>query len=334
MISEVSMKRAISAWTQRHSGTWRDADETELQAWLVADAEHREAYEKVARAWTTAGALQGHPAIERLREYDNAAFKSGAQISRSLLAKLAIAACIALLSVALGVSLWPAASRWWNGPEIRLTTLKGQPRPFTLDDGTQVLLDADSELVARIGHHSRRVSLIHGEALLTVVHDSSRPLELTLGAGRIQDLGTRFDVEYLSDSSRIAVLEGRVAVLTPRGRALLVAGQSSGYDSAGNLQPVSPLDPAATRWSQGERHFDREPLGDVLERLARYHPVTFVFAASHLRNLRVSGTFRTGDQDLFLRTLAAALPIEVKYLTPERIEISARTPDNRMGDSH
>ena len=333
MISEVSVQHALQAWTRRQSGTWREADEQELQAWLVAAAEHRAAYEKVARAWTKAGDLKHYLTDDMRREYETA-LHSSAPAPRFTVTKAAIAACLALLSLGVGIVLWSGTSRWWNGPEIRLTTARGQTKSFALEDGTQVLLDAGSQLVAHIGSHSRGALLVRGEALINVAHDPTRPFEVTLGAGRIQDLGTRFDIETLADSSRIAVLEGRVGVLTSRGRVLLVAGQASGYDRSGNLQAVRPFDTTTAQWSQGQRHFDHEPLGDVLERLTRYHTVTFVYTDPDLRNLRVSGTFRTGDQELFLRTLAAALPIELKYLNPGQVEISARPVNHRASDAH
>ena len=321
MTTEFYLQHAIRAWTRRHSGAWRENDEKALQAWLAANAEHREAYEKVARAWVTAGALKHAPTHE------------SALPSRFTVTKTAIAACITLLALGVGMMLSPALTRWWNGPEVSLTTVKGQSKSFTLEDGTSVLLDADSQLVAHIGYHSRRAVLVRGEALINAAHDPARPFEVALGAGRIQDLGTRFDIETLPDSNRIAVLEGRVGVLTARGRALLVAGQSSDYDNAGNLQAVRSFDVTAVQWSQGRRHFDREPLGDVLERLTRYHAVTFVYTDTELKNLRVSGTFRTDDQGLFLRTLAAALPIELKYLDAEKVEISPRTTDHGTSDA-
>ena len=308
MIAAIAMKRAIREWTRRQSGTWREADESALQAWLGAADEHRAAFEKVGRAWAVAGGLREHVSGDR-----------------SSVSKAAVAACIVLLSGAVIGSLWPAAQRWWSGPEVRLATPRGQPRTFVLDDGTRVLLDADSELVAQIGFRRRQLSLLRGEALLTVSHDASRPLEVRIGRGRVQDLGTRFDIEYLAGAARISVLEGRVGVFTSEGQTLLLAGQTGGYDSAGNLKSAGSLDAAATRWSEGLRHFDREPLGDVIERLARYHAVTFVFAESRLRDLRVSGTFKTSDLPLFLRTLAAALPVEMRYLTPDKIEITFRS---------
>jgi transmembrane sensor len=314
MSAATSLTEAIEVWTRRQSGTWSEADEQQLQTWLAATAAHREAYEKVGRAWDKAGDLKHY----LTRDRRTAPARLGG------VAGIAIAACLALLALGVGFGLWPSASRWWSGPEINLVSAKGQTRSFTLEDGTQVWLDADSQLRVRIGHYSRKAALVRGEALLNVTHDPERPFEITLGIGRIQDLGTRFDIEALPDSSRIEVLEGRVGVLTPQGRALLVAGQSSGYDRSGNLQAVSSFNATAAQWSQGQRHFDREPLGDVLERLTRYHATTFVYTNPNLRNLRVSGTFRTSDQALFLRTLAGALPIEVRYLGPSRVEIANR----------
>jgi len=38
----------------------------------------------------------------------------------------------------------------------------------------------------------------------------------------------------------------------------------------------------------GQRHFDGELLCDVLERLTRYHAVTFEFTDARLEQLRVS----------------------------------------------
>ena len=324
MSAATSLAEAIEVWTRRQSGTWNEADERQLQTWLAATAEHREAYEKVGRAWDKAGDLKHYLTRDLHREYEHAGQRSMAPGRFGGVAGIAIAACLALVALGVGFGLWPSASRWWGGPEINLVSAKGQTQSFTLEDGTQVWLDADSQLMVRIGHSSRKASLVRGEALINVTHDPERPFEVTLGIGRIQDLGTRFDIEALPDSSRIEVLEGRIGVLTPQGRALLVAGQSSGYDRSGNLQAVRSFNATAAQWSQGQRHFDREPLGDVLERLTRYHATTFVYTDPNLRNLRVSGTFRTSDQALFLRTLAGALPIEVRYLGPGRVEIANR----------
>ncbi len=336
MISEISMRHAIHAWTRRHSGEWLEADEADLQKWLASDSEHREAYEKVGRAWGLAGKLKQTDA--RAGTGAGAAPSDSPQpgslpasAPASLAKRAAVAAGIALLALAVG---WPALRsgyRWWNGTQIQLATQKGQPHNFSLEDGTTVMLDADSQLTANIGARRRSVSLDHGEALFNIKPDASRPFEVVTSAGRVQDLGTRFDIEALENSTRVSVLEGRVGVLTAKGQALLTPGQAGGYDNAGNLLPTEPFKEDTTRWSGGQRHFDHEFLDHVLERVARYHAVKFVFSDSHLRELRVSGTFRIEDLPLFLRTLAAALPVEPRYLNPQQIEIAAATPATPPG---
>jgi transmembrane sensor len=329
MISEISKQHAIRSWTRRHSGDWRETDEADLQKWLAADREHREAYEKVGRAWALAGKLKpsdagvaaGAAPLERWRAESLTASAPASIVKRAVLA-----AGVAVLALAIGWPLYRSGHRWWSGTQIQLATRKGEPQSFSLDDGSTVTLDADSKLTAHIGARRRSVSLDHGEAVFNIKRDALRPFEVVTSAGRVQDLGTRFDIEALENSTRVSVLEGRVGVLTAKGQALLVSGQAGGYDNAGNLLPTEPFKEDTTRWSGGQRHFDREFLDHVLERVARYHAVKFVFSDSHLRQLRVSGTFRLGDLPLFLRTLAAALPIEPRYLDPRQIEIAAATP--------
>lgn len=229
-------------------------------------------------------------------------------------------ACVVVLAVILAIPAWRQVDRWWNGTMLHWVAPRGESRTLVLEDGTQVLLDADSDLVARFGAHARRVSLVRGEALFTVTHDASRPFEIEIGPGRVVDLGTRFDVEKLPDAVRVAVFAGRVGIKTAHGEVVLGMGRGGGYDASGVLLPVRKVDATTTLRSDGERHFDSEPLAAVVARLARYHPVTFEFSEPRLQELRVSGTFRVTDLELFLRTVSAALPVEARWVGPQRME--------------
>jgi transmembrane sensor len=306
-ISDLSLEQAIRTWTRRHSGAWTQEDERQLTAWLAAAPENRAAYEKVASIWEAAGKLER-------RGYD--AVVPG----RTLTAARVALACAAMLVAVLAIPAWRQADRWWNGVTVHWVTPRGESRTLVLEDGTQVLLDADSVLVAKLGAHARRVSLVRGEALFTVTHDAARPFEIEIGPGRVVDLGTRFDVEKLQDAVRVAVYEGRVGIKTAHGEMVLGAGRGCGYDDSGALLPVRKVDAATTLRSDGERRFDSEPLAAVVARLARYHAVTFEFSDPQLQELRVSGTFRVTDLTLFLRTLSAALPIEARWIGLQRVE--------------
>jgi transmembrane sensor len=309
--SDSSLEQAIGAWTRRHSGTWTEEDERQLTAWLAAAPENRAAYEKVANVWQATGKLER-------RAYD------AAVPDRSLMAPRVALACAVVLAAVLAIPAWQQADRWWNGVTVHWVAPRGESRTLVLEDGTHVLLDSDSDLVAKFGAHARRVSLVRGEALFTVTHDASRPFEIEIGPGRVVDLGTRFDVEKLPDAVRVAVFEGRVGVKTVHGEVVLGAGRGCGYDDSGVLLPVRKVDAATTVRSDGERHFDSEPLVAVAARLARYHPVTFEFSDARLQELRLSGTFRVTDLELFLRTLSAALPVESRWVGPQRVEFFPR----------
>ena len=314
-ISDLSLEQAIRAWARRHSGTWTEEDERQFAAWLEAAPENRAAYERVAGLWQTAGKLEqrGHDA---------------AVPGRSLMVpahRIALA-CAVVLAAVLVIPAWRQADRWWNGVTVHWVAPRGESRTLVLEDGTRVLLDADSDLVAKFGAHARRVSLVRGEALFTVTHDASRPFEIEIGPGRVVDLGTRFDVEKLPDAVRVAVFEGRVGIKTAHGEVVLGTGRGCGYDDRGILLPVRQVDAATTLRPDGERHFDSEPLAAVVARLARYHRVTFEFSDPRLQDLRLSGTLRVTDLALFLRTLSAALPVEARWIGPQRVEFFPRGP--------
>jgi transmembrane sensor len=306
-VTDLRLQQAVRSWTLRQSGSWTRDDEANLETWLAADPENRVAYEKVGRAWAVTGQAAGRVSRELppRRPY-------GLWIAASLLAALAY-------------PLWLMSDNWWNGPRTEWSAERGQTRKIQLADGTRIVLDADSAVESRIGARSRHILLVRGEALLTVVHDATRPFKVDVGPGRITDIGTEFDIETLNGKARVSVLEGRVSVETARGALMLAAGQASGYDNQGALLPVSDIDGAVTIWETGQRHFNADRLSDVLERITRYHLVSFVFKDPELKDLRVSGTFRTDNLPLFLRTLRAALPIETVWLDAQRVEISRRT---------
>ena len=109
-----SLEDAIQAWTRRQSGTWSAVDEQQLQTWLAATAEHREAYEKVGCAWDKAGDLKHYLTRDLHHEYEHAGQRSIAPGRFGGVAGIAIAACLALLALGVGFRLWPSASRWWR----------------------------------------------------------------------------------------------------------------------------------------------------------------------------------------------------------------------------
>lgn len=311
-----ALDEAIRRLAARHSGEWSEADAMDLQAWLAESRTNQSAYDQVNRAWLAAAQVSRMPSGRR-HGWHRFAIPS---------ARAPAVIALTVMLVALG---WHLGATWWNGKVIRTVTARGQPRELVLSDGTRVYLEARSELLAQIGAHARRVSLLQGEARFVVTHDESRPFSVRAGPGQITDAGTSFDVEMLPEGVGIRIIEGAVGVKTASGSLQLTAGQRSGYDLRGVLDQPIESRVAANAWIDGLRLFEAEALADVVERFARYHEVEFTFADPAARRVRVSGSFRVRDLDSFLSTLRTAFPIEVRRPSPTRIELAYRRPGSQ-----
>lgn len=296
-------QEAVRWCVKRHSGDWSADEDAKFEHWLTAAEANRQAHWKVSRAWSVAGQLS-----ESAANVPSAPRRSYRPVVFALLALAVLAPFIA----------WEG-ERWWNGTPETIATTRGQFKTLTLTDGSEIQLDADSEAIVRIGSRGRGAELVRGAASFVVVHDDTRPFEVKAGAGRIIDLGTRFDVDIRSGHVRIEVYEGRVAMQTANGESELVAGQGAGYAPGGVLLPMVTVAGSGPAWREGKLAFRAEPLGEALQRIARYHTVNFEFADPALADLRISGLFRVDDLALFLKTLEAGFPLRASRANADRV---------------
>ncbi len=88
---------------------------------------------------------------------------------------------------------------------------------MALADGTEVRLNAGSEIVERFTAVERAVELTRGEAHFTVTKDPARPFVVGAGALRVRAIGTAFNVSRVEDRTEVLVTEGRVALATEAG---------------------------------------------------------------------------------------------------------------------
>jgi transmembrane sensor len=206
----------------------------------------------------------------------------------------------------------------------RYQTLKGEQKTISLADGSQIMLNTDTELTVSQSDSQRSVQLNHGEALFSVTHDPLRPFEVFAGSGRLRDIGTRFDVYAQADRVDVAVLEGEVDMMIAHKSVSrsLTAGQSAAYDINGNLL-ASRLThmQAVTAWQNGKLIFTDLSLPEALTQIARYHSVEFQIADPKLRELKISGTFKTSNLPLLLKTLEAGFPVKINVIDPQHIRL-------------
>lgn len=334
-------KQAIQWLVAQNSGTWSPTEQRALNEWLTADAEHQQQYQHMQKLW---GSMDAHkeqdfPQRQAALDYqppsnlDNlvqfpgltptematrqsrTASPSKREPSHWLKTGFAVAASIVLV---LGIQTYRQ-----TGVE-HYQTAKGEQQTIFLADGSQIVLNTDSEITVELQMFQRKVQLTQGEALFNVTHNPIRPFEVTAGTGKIRDIGTRFDVYAQTNQVDVAVLEGEVDIVTNNQQSpqLLSAGQAASFDRLGkvNAKPM-PSPQALTAWEHGKLIFAEQSLEDVLSQIARYHTVEFQIADPKLRDMKISGTFKTSNLQLLLETLEAGFPIKAKIIDSQHVRL-------------
>jgi transmembrane sensor len=302
-----TIQQQASYWVTRlHSDDCSDAESYAFDEWLIENENHRIAYQQVLAFWQQLADIEPHANTEL--EAARAYLRDKRQARRQFSGKRATT----VLSLLLVISASPFFWSWLHTQNYQ--TAKGEQANIELSDGSQIELNTDTELSVHYTDNARNVKLHHGEALFTVVHNSTKPFAVTAANGVIKDIGTRFNVYQQVAKVSVTVLEGEVSVTTdnnatPRN---VKPNQQLSYDNNGQLTPVTQADVNnTTAWQKKQLVFKAQPLSIVIEQLARYHDVSLQIADPRLQALKVSGSFPSDDLQVVLNTIANALPIKI-----------------------
>ncbi|HEX6858855.1 MAG TPA: FecR domain-containing protein [Caulobacteraceae bacterium] len=302
---------AAGWFARQRSGEMTPEGRAALRAWLEEDPAHRIAYLSVRRAWAGAGMVRGDPQVLEMRERWSRPAQEG-------LARRSIAAALAALVLAGGgYGGW----RYATGPkplkDEAFRTAVGEQRTLKLPDGSQVTLNTDSVLRTRADKDRRLIYLERGQAYFKVAHDRAHPFVVAAGGRTVTALGTAFDVRVDSGRFEVTLVEGKVRVEAPtpaRPTAPGAANFQATEMTAGSRLVATAREPwrvapanvvVETSWTRDILIFDDEPLSAVAAELNRYSDKKILIADAATGQTPISGTFRPGDVDSFVRTLEA-----------------------------
>lgn len=301
--SSTDVRIAAQQWFARLLAP--DCSEFERAAfahWRAVDPAHDAAYRQVEDIWARSARVREDPAIasavaEALRPARTAPRHPG----RKWLSMAAAAAVILLM-----VASW----RFWprETPAIRYATAVGQQRTVALEDGSQVVLDTNTELLVRFDRRERDLTLKHGRVDFTVRHDAERPFVVRTPEGSVTDIGTRFQVRVHGGESTVTLLQGEVKVATKDAAqsAVLAPDESItlSSDRLGVPRTVSSAELSSLRgWTQGNLVVKGWPLSAVLAEMNRYSSTKLQLGDPSLGSTSISGVFKAGDQKSFAMAL-------------------------------
>ncbi|MCU6453405.1 FecR domain-containing protein [Sphingomonas sp. A2-49] len=242
-----------------------DMDWDAFTAWLEANPRHRGAFDEIAlldeRIDLHRRSLLSVVAIADQQSLPDC---DGSRRRRSVRWGLAAAS---VAGIAMGTfALRQSDPQVANSTEYRAASTM---RVVDLGRGVRASLAPGSALVAG-GNGTGRLTL-SGRALFEVVHDPDRQVIVEAGGYRIRDVGTRFEVVTGGGMVRVAVSNGRVAVMPPSGapEVELSAGRSltGSADGRSTTMPTRSGDVGA--WKAGPMVYDQTPLAIVVADVSR-----------------------------------------------------------------
>lgn len=322
-------EQAADLFLRRRDVSWSESDQMALDSRLADGRQFADAYGRVQDSWEAVGrhatsaelmALR-EQAIARARRASARRWSMPGTRSRRFRAWASAAAVLAVCGIA-----WQLSPYGYE-PNTYKTGL-GEQKIVELPDHSHIALDARTRLRVRFTANARIVELLDGQAQFSVAKDPARPFKVEAGGKTIVAVGTVFDVEYVDQQVRVAMVEGRVAVLsqdpmrlakvpgadTRSSSDLLPIELSAGEalqvrtDGAATVLPKADIE-AATAWRQGKVIFRDQTLAEAVHRLNRYSHTQVVIDDPALAQMRVSGVFGSGDAQAFAEAMQAYLPV-------------------------
>ncbi|MDR2817027.1 MAG: FecR domain-containing protein [Proteiniphilum sp.] len=199
-----------------------------------------------------------------------------------------------------------------------LHTPAGQRAQITLQDGTEVWLNAQSTLryPSRFSKRNREVE-ITGEAFFDVAQEKKRPFIVSTQHINMKVLGTRFNVYSYPgvDYIQTSLIEGSVKVYQAGDeKSGIILKPDEQVIIRGNNMTISDVsNPEHLLWRNGVYAFNNERLIVIIEKLQLYYDVEIIVEDPEIFNVRYTGKFRQRDGiDEILRILQKIQSFKIK----------------------
>ncbi len=203
---------------------------------------------------------------------------------------------------------------------LNYATSFGEKKTLILPDGTEVTLNANSEL--RLNEQweegSVREVWLEGEAFFSVVHteDDRKFLVHTSNELSVEVLGTQFNVNSRKNRATVVLNSGKVKVQAQQAGAaaqwLMQPGDLIAYERETQQVNQKMVDTALyTSWRNNLLLFKDASLGEIALMINDNYGFEVTFENDSLAQLRFTGSNPADQLDLLLKTLARSFDLQI-----------------------
>lgn len=181
--------------------------------------------------------------------------------------------------------------------QLKITTPRGGEFKITLEDGTEVWLNAETQLQypETFSGNERRVA-VTGEAYFKVAKDAKRPFYVETAGQEVRVYGTEFNIHAYPEDKQVAttLVEGSIALQPLSGNGsqlMLTPGHQSLFDKQSHATHVKSVDTeVATSWRTGSFVFEDQTLGEIMQTLSRWYDFDYTFSDKQLASVVFMGS--------------------------------------------
>ena len=181
---------------------------------------------------------------------------------------------------------------------------------LTLSDGTQVWLNAESEIRYPIHFSgSKRKIYLEGEAFFTVTPDKEKPFVVVSPKASVSVLGTEFNLRAYPDEESVqtTLVKGSVIMQSARFKqeVKLVPGEQGSLEvSTGRLYKQEVNTYLYTAWKDGRFTFRDSRLEDLFNILSRWYDLQVFYLNPEAKDIRFTGDInKTEDFNAILKII-------------------------------
>jgi transmembrane sensor len=291
--AQARVEREAARWLAKlHADDCDACDRARFREWLRADPKHAAGFEELTALWELVGARVPMEATRRM------------QVTRR---RLLLGGGAALTAAAGGFFALSA------GAEVYRTDV-GERRSLVLADRSKVLLDADSELRVRNRDTGCEATLERGRAHFDLRSRTTGSLDVRAGGCNLRIDRGAFEIETGKGSAaRILMLSGAGEVRQKQSPITTLATGHM-FDEASTTVAPAPAKTVErlTAWQEGRAIFNDDSLAAAVEIMNRYDRQRLTLGDQSTADLRISGTFRVGDNAAFAQALKTMLPLDVE----------------------
>jgi transmembrane sensor len=351
-------------------------DVQQFNAWLSKSPVHRETLLGLAQTWDDMDVMSGlmiplgqslKPKRSNFEKWTLTPLLLIAAIYRwlgsttlSLLRPVVALPAMALI-MTVSLSFWLIDDQTDVPNNVYVTSI-GHHSTHTLEDGSVIWLNSNSQVEVNYTDSKRIIKLVKGEAHFDVTSDPERPFEVFAGSRMVKAIGTAFSVYRLADKIEVMVTEGKVELAVVQSTLIIKPASSSIVDGAVNQQtpvaksaenivtvitsleagqsvslPISSIKlntPVVEHevgelarklsWLDGKLVFAGESLEEVVAEVSRHTSIVIEVADPDLKKLRIGGQFQAGETDALFDVLESGFGIKITHLSEDRVRLNAK----------